>query len=89
MTSTLRLLEPLVRATGGGLWRISESGTLTIPRIVPTRSASSLRGEDWMGIRQRDASVVRGIGILPAFAGILGLVLLLGALTMVWVREGR
>jgi hypothetical protein len=39
--------------------------------------------------RQRDASVVRGIGILPAFAGILGLVLLLGALTMVWVREGR
>ena len=89
VTSTLRLLEPLVRATGGGLWRISETGTLTVPRIVPTRSASSLRGEDWMGIRQRDASVVRGIGILPAFAGILGLVLLLGALTMVWVREGR
>jgi len=89
VTSTLRLLEPLVRSTGGGLWRISETGALAVPRIVPTRSTSSLRGEDWMGIRQRDASVVRGIGILPAFAGILGLVLLLGALTMVWVREGR
>ena len=89
VTSTLRLLEPLVRATGGGLWRISESGSLSIPRIVPTRSATSLRGEDWMGIRQRDASVIRGIGILPAFAGILGLVLLLGAVTAVWAREGR
>ncbi|MBN8938525.1 MAG: hypothetical protein J0H01_03500 [Rhizobiales bacterium] len=89
VTSTLRVLEPLVRATGGGLWRISEDGNLTVPRIVPTRSASGLRGDDWMGIRQRDASVVRGIGILPAFAGILGLVLLLGALTAVWAREGR
>ncbi|QCI63485.1 hypothetical protein [Phreatobacter stygius] len=89
VTSTLRLLEPLVRATGGGLWRISEDGTLTVPRIVPTRSASSMRGDDWMGIRQRDASVVRGIGILPAFAGVLGLILLLGALTAVWAREGR
>jgi hypothetical protein len=89
VTSTLRVLEPLVRATGGGLWRISEDGNLTVPRIVPTRSTTVLRGEDWMGLRQRDASVVRGIGILPAFAGILGLILLLGALTAVWAREGR
>lgn len=89
VTSTLDLLRPLVEATGGGLWRISETGDLRMPRLVPTRSASSLRGEDWMGIRQRDASVVRGIGILPAFAGLIGLVLLLGALAAVWAREGR
>ncbi|MFN3853826.1 MAG: hypothetical protein ACK4M0_05470 [Phreatobacter sp.] len=89
VTSTLALLEPLVRATGGGLWRISETGELSMPRLVTTRSSTVLRGEDWMGIRQRDASVVRGIGILPAFAGVLGLVLLLGALTAVWAREGR
>ncbi len=89
VTSTTRLLEPLVRATGGGIWRVSETGALSVPRIVPTRSANSLRGEDWMGIRQRDASVVRGIGILPTFAGLLGLILLLGAMTAVWAREGR
>jgi hypothetical protein len=89
VTSTLALLEPLVRATGGGLWRISETGELVMPRLVTTRSSTVLRGEDWMGIRQRDASVVRGIGILPAFAGVLGLILLLGALTAVWAREGR
>ncbi|WP_439574300.1 hypothetical protein [Phreatobacter sp.] len=89
VTSTLGVLEPLVRATGGGIWRISETGELAMPRLVPTRSATVLRGEDWMGIRQRDASVVRGIGILPAFAGVLGLILLLGGLAAVWAREGR
>ena len=89
VTSTLRVLEPLVRATGGGLWRISETGTLTMPRIVPTRSQTTFRGDDWMGLRQRDASIVRGIGILPVFAGLIGLFLLLGLLTAVWAREGR
>ncbi|MEI8145293.1 MAG: hypothetical protein WCH83_07520, partial [Alphaproteobacteria bacterium] len=89
VTSTTRLLDPLVRATGGGLWRISETGALNMPRIVPTRSNTTFRGDDWMGIRQRDASVVRGIGILPVFAGILGLILLLGAITATWAREGR
>ena len=35
----------------------------------------TFRGEDWIGLRQRDASVVRGIGVLPIFAGLLGLLL--------------
>ena len=33
--------------------------------------------------------VVRGIGVLPIFAGMLGLLLLIGALAMTWAREGR
>jgi hypothetical protein len=37
----------------------------------------------------RDASVVRGIGVLPVFAGLLGLLLLVGALAATWMREGR
>ena len=37
----------------------------------------------------RDASVVRGIGVLPMFAGLLGLLLLVGALAATWAREGR
>ena len=35
------------------------------------------------------ASVVRGVGVLPVFAGLLGLLLLLGSLAGTWVREGR
>jgi hypothetical protein len=33
--------------------------------------------------------VVRGIGVLPMFAGVLGLVLLIGSLAATWAREGR
>ena len=41
------------------------------------------------GLKMRDASVVRGIGVLPVFAGLLGLLLLVGALAATWAREGR
>jgi hypothetical protein len=37
----------------------------------------------------RDASVVRGIGVLPIFTGLLGMLLLLGSLALTWAREGR
>jgi hypothetical protein len=33
--------------------------------------------------------VVRGIGVLPLFAGMLGLLLLIGSLAATWLREGR
>ena len=47
------------------------------------------RGEGWLGVKMRDASVVRGIGVLPIFAGLIGLLLLLGAFASTWLREGR
>ena len=89
VTSTTRLLDPLTKETGGGIWRIAESGTVSVPRAVPMRTSSIYRGEDWMGIRQRDASTVKGIAILPVFAGLLGLCLFLMSLTAMWLREGR
>jgi len=33
--------------------------------------------------------VVRGVGVLPVFAGRLGLLLLIGSLAATWLREGR
>jgi hypothetical protein len=42
-----------------------------------------------MGVRMRDASVVTGVGVLPMFAGFIGLLLLLGAFAATWLREGR
>ena len=57
--------------------------------IVAMRSSDTYRGDDWLGLKMRDASVVRGIGVLPMFAGLLGLLLLVGALAATWAREGR
>ena len=60
-----------------------------MPRIVAVRSGDTYKGDDWIGLKMRDASVVRGIGVLPVFAGLLGLLLLLGSLAGTWAREGR
>jgi hypothetical protein len=33
--------------------------------------------------------VVKGVGVLPLSAGLIGLLLLLGAFAATWLREGR
>jgi hypothetical protein len=60
-----------------------------LPRIVAVRSSDTYKGDDWLGLRMREASVVRGIGVLPVFAGLIGLLLLVGSLAATWMREGR
>jgi hypothetical protein len=60
-----------------------------MPRILPVRSSSVFRGDSWLGLKMREASVVKGIGVLPIFAGIIGLLLLVGAFAATWLREGR
>ncbi len=89
VTSTTELLKPLTQATGGDAQRVVDGSRIDLPRIVRVRSSSVFHGDGWMGVRLRDASVVRGVGVLPIFAGLIGLLLLLGAFAATWVREGR
>ena len=88
--STDEKLGPLAEATGGLVKRMADaSGGLSLPTIVPVRSSGALSGNDWMGIRMTDASVLRGVDRVPLFAGFLGLAILLGTLAATWYREGR
>jgi hypothetical protein len=89
VTSTTDVLAPLTNATGGDSRRLDDGNGLTVPRIVAVRSGDTYKGDDWIGLKMRDASVVRGIGVLPVFAGLLGLLLLIGSLAGTWAREGR
>ncbi len=89
VTSTTEVMSPLTAATGGDARRLDDGGTLRLPRMVGVRSTDTFKGDDWLGLKMRDASVVRGIGVLPVFAGLLGLLLLVGALAATWAREGR
>jgi hypothetical protein len=89
VTSTTELLKPLAQATGGDARRIVDGSSIDLPRIVPVRASSIFRGDGWMGVKMRDASVVRGVGVLPIFAGLIGLLLLLGAFAATWLREAR
>ena len=89
VTSTTDVLRPLAQASGGDARRIFDGGSLALPRIIPVRSTSVFQGDGWMGVKMRDASVVRGIGVLPIFSGLIGLLLLIGAFAATWLREGR
>jgi hypothetical protein len=90
VTSTTEVLGPFAQQTGGDARRLTDaSGAVSLPRIVAMRSSDTYRGDDWIGLKMREASVVRGIGVLPMFAGLLGLLLLVGALAATWAREGR
>jgi hypothetical protein len=89
VTSTPDTLKPLAQATGGDARRVVDGTSIELPRIVPVRASSVFHGDGWMGVRMRDASVVRGVGVLPLFAGLVGLLLLLGAFAATWLREGR
>src|SRR5438552_2755277 len=92
VTSTTEVMAPITGGTGGAAMRIEDGGTsggVRMPRIVAVRSTAASYGDDWIGLKVREASVVRGIGVLPIFAGILGLLLLVGSLAATWAREGR
>ena len=89
VASTPDTLKPLAQATGGDARRVVDGGSIDLPRIVPVRASSVFHGDGWMGVKMRDASVVKGVGVLPMFAGLIGLLLLLGAFAATWLREGR
>jgi hypothetical protein len=89
VTSTTEALAPLAEATRGDVRRLGDGGGLNVPRVVAVRSGDTYKGDDWIGLKMSNASVVRGVGVLPVFAGLLGLLLLLGSLAGTWVREGR
>jgi hypothetical protein len=89
VTSTTEVLSPLTNATGGDAVRIEDGSGVHLPRVVAVRSSDTYKGDDWIGLKMREASVVRGIGVLPVFAGLIGLLLLIGSLAATWAREGR
>jgi len=89
VTSTADMLKPLAQATGGDARRVVDGSSIELPRIVPVRASGVFHGDGWMGVKMRDASVVKGVGVLPLFAGLIGLLLLLGAFAATWLREGR
>jgi hypothetical protein len=89
VTSTTEVLAPIAQATRGSSRRLDNGSGLDVPRVIAVRSGDTYAGDSWIGLKMTDASIVRGIGVLPVFVGMLGLLLLLGSLAGTWAREGR
>jgi len=88
--SSTQPLAPLSEATGGTSERLRDvGGDLNVPRVVSMRQSASYAGNGWIGLKATEASVLNGIDRYPLMIGLLGLALLLGALSLTWYREGR
>jgi len=90
VVSTTERLSPVAEETGGSARRVGDTdGTLTVPRVEPVGGDGPFAGEGWIGVKEANVSVVRGVSVLPLFGGLLGLALLVGVLAATWAREGR
>ena len=97
VTATDEKLKPLIEATGGGtFW--TRGGGLTaslipsaveVPRVSMLANARVLAGSGWLGLKDREAYVTRGVKLIPMFTGALALAALLAFLALAWWREGR
>jgi hypothetical protein len=90
VVSTTEHLRPLAEATGGTVRRIADGAGegIVMPRLISMHESPSYGGADYLGIKRTGSSVVVGIASTPLAAGFLGLAALLGAIILVWRREG-
>jgi hypothetical protein len=96
VTATADKLKPLAEATGGGVFWTRGAGLLgavtsgvDVPRISMLANARVLAGSGWLGLKDREAFVTRGVRLIPMFTGFLALAALLLLLAATWWREGR
>ena len=90
-------LRPTLEQTGGNVYWTKSSGLLasadptnvSVPRVTMLTAARVLSGSNWMGLRDREAYVTRGVKLTPMFTGMLALAALLFLITLAWWREGR
>jgi hypothetical protein len=96
VTATDEKLRPLAESTGGGVFWTRGSGLLStissgveLPRISMLANARVLAGSGWLGLKDREAFVTRGVRLIPMFTGFLALAALLALMAATWWREGR
>jgi len=84
--STKEVLSPIVKKSGGGIYRIAEKGIPSFRRTSPENSQS---GSNWMGLRNNGNYEVVGYNrtsLTPPLMALLVLSLLLG---LAWWRESK
>jgi hypothetical protein len=92
VTATEDKLKPVADQSGAGLFWTRTTAEVTgseVPRVTLMANAKVLAGSGWLGLKDREAFVTRGVRITPMFTGLLALAALLALLALAWWREGR
>ena len=90
VVSTTEKLRPLAEASGGTVRRVADGDGdgVVMPRVIAMHESPSYGGADYLGVKRTGSNVVVGVASMPLAVGFLGLAALLGAIILVWRREG-
>ncbi|HYC04189.1 MAG TPA: hypothetical protein VED40_12895 [Azospirillaceae bacterium] len=91
MRTTPEKLEPVTKASGGGVYWLADYGggggdAPDVRRVRPDRDAA---GRAWLGLRANGDYTVTGVTQVPLLPAFLVLLLAVGLLLAAWRREGR
>jgi len=86
VVSTAERLEPLVKATGGGVYWLEDAPAPAVRRITEGRVA---HGSTWLGLRANNQFVVTGVNQPPLAPIALILLAVMAGAMLAWWREGR
>jgi hypothetical protein len=85
LRATAEPLQPVAKATGGGIaWLVDG-----MPDFRRTGVGRDTAGRGWMGLRRNHAYVVTGLAEISLLPGLIMLALVLGGLAGAWWRESR
>lgn len=84
--STKENLLPIVKESGGGIYRIAEKG---IPSFRRTSPGNSQSGSNWMGLRSNGNYEVVGYNRTSLTPPLIALILLSLLLCLAWWRESK
>lgn len=89
--ATDALVGPLAKATGGGVRRLftSPNDAATLPRPLLREPGETLIGNDWIGLKASQATVLKGIDRVGLSTGLAALALVLALFAAAWWRESR
>jgi hypothetical protein len=88
VVSSTEKLRPIAEATGGTVRRIVAPGdAISVPRVVDLNPSPSYGGGDYIGIKRTGSSELIGARSTSLASGFFGLAVLLGMVTLAWVRE--
>ncbi len=85
IVATPAKLEPIAKATGGGVSWLEDG----MPRLVKISAGRQMAGAGWLGLKANNAFRVTAVSEYPLFASLLALSALLLATCLMWTREGR
>jgi hypothetical protein len=87
IVATPSLLEPIVKAMGGGVFWLDDPARL--PSITKVAAGRQTAGSGWAGFRDNEAYRVSALREFPLFSSLLALGLLLLLFGATWWRESR